>query len=149
MRKPYISPLQPHRSQYPGPHKPGAVVMAPAITLIALASLGLVGAIFGAVVSATAEPDQISYSAPPLVELIQANRTGPVAASIQAGFAALNVVILFGAIQMLRFKMWGVAFTISILSMLNVGNCYCVLGLPVGIWSIVVLTHPDVKNAFK
>jgi hypothetical protein len=28
-------------------------------------------------------------------------------------------------------------------------SCCCILGLPVGIWSLVVLMKPEVKQAFR
>jgi len=45
--------------------------------------------------------------------------------------------------------MWPLAMTASILSMLNFGNCCCLLGIPVGIWALVILLMPDVKEAFR
>ena len=80
---------------------------------------------------------------------MQKNQVGPVAAAIQAAFVLLNIVILIGAIQMVRFKMWGYSLTASILAMINIGTCCCILGLPVGIWSLIVLFQPQVKNAFE
>jgi len=61
----------------------------------------------------------------------------------------LAPVIVFGAAQMLRRKMFGFARASMILAMLPLGtSCCCVLGLPMGIWAMIVLNHPDVKAAF-
>ena len=149
MSNPYTSPQQPQYSKPRQPQKPGGLVMAPAITLIVLASIGLLAAIIGCVSAAIGNAPPIDPTAPPFFQEMQKNQVGPLAASIQAGFAILNIVILIGAIQMLRFKMWGFALTVSILSILNVGNCCCIFGAPVGIWSIIVLSQARVKSAFK
>jgi hypothetical protein len=32
--------------------------------------------------------------------------------------------------------------------MINIGTCCCIIGLPAGIWSLVILLQPDVSKAF-
>ena len=123
--------------------------MAPAIALIVVATLGLGVSLFNIFAALTWEAPPINPNDPPFVQQMEANQVGPVAAGIQTCFALLNIVILIGAIQMLRFKMWGFSLTASILAIVNIGTCCCVLGLPVGIWSIVVLSQPHVKKAFN
>ena len=65
------------------------------------------------------------------------------------------VVLLFalgtvlGAVSMLRLRWYGLAVTGSILAMLNFGECCCLLGLPVGIWSLIVLLRPEVVQSFS
>jgi hypothetical protein len=71
------------------------------------------------------------------------------AAIVQAGFLVLNLVILFGGIQMLRLKTWGMALAASILSIVDFGSCCCIAGIPLGIWALVILLMPDVKQAFE
>jgi predicted Zn finger-like uncharacterized protein len=39
-------------------------------------------------------------------------------------------------------------FTACILAMIPCVNC-CILGLPFGIWGLVVLNKPEVKDAFR
>ena len=131
------------------PQEPKGLVLAPAIALIVVAVLGLSGSLFNFVVALIAEPPPIDPNAPQWLQDMQANQVGPVVAVVQAGFAILNVVIIVGAIQMLRFRMWGYALTASILAIVNFGTCCCILGIPVGIWSIVVLSQAHVKKAFK
>jgi phage FluMu protein Com len=62
--------------------------------------------------------------------------------------AIVCIVILIGAWQMRGLRSYGLAMTASILSMIPYVSPCCLLGLPFGIWSIVVLNDPDVKNAF-
>ena len=37
----------------------------------------------------------------------------------------------------------------SVLAILNIGSCCCVLGLPVGIWSLTVLMSPDIITMYS
>ena len=122
--------------------------MAPAIALIVVATLGLCASAFNIVFAFIAEAPPVDPTLPPWAQDMQKQSVGPVAAVIQSIFLLLNIVILIGAIQMVRFKMWGYALTVSILAMINIDSCCCVLGLPVGIWSVVVLSQPEVKKAF-
>jgi hypothetical protein len=59
----------------------------------------------------------------------------------------LGGLILFGAIKMKKLQSYGLAMTASIVAMLPCSLC-CVIGLPLGIWSLVVLSKPEVKSAF-
>lgn len=60
-------------------------------------------------------------------------------------------LIGFGGWQMRQVKSYGLAMTASFVAMLPLfpACCCCVFGLPVGIWSVVVLMKPEVKAAFQ
>jgi hypothetical protein len=60
----------------------------------------------------------------------------------------VSLVILLGAVQMIRLRTRWLAMTGSILAVIPViGPCFC-LALPFGIWAIIVLLLPDVREAF-
>jgi hypothetical protein len=59
----------------------------------------------------------------------------------------ISGLILLGAFKMKRLENYGLAMAASIIAMLPCSLC-CVIGLPLGIWSIVVLSKPEVKSAF-
>lgn len=59
------------------------------------------------------------------------------------------VFIIFAALKMKDLEQWGLAFTASILAMIPCISPCCIIGLPIGIWCLVVLTKPEVKNAFS
>jgi hypothetical protein len=71
------------------------------------------------------------------------------AVGILMGVLALAVygVAIWGALQMRELKNWQLSVVSSILVMLPCSLC-CIFGLPVGIWSLVVLMRPEVKSAF-
>jgi predicted Zn finger-like uncharacterized protein len=57
-------------------------------------------------------------------------------------------IITFGAVKMKQLNSYGLAMTTCILAMLPCFNCCC-LGLPFGIWGLVMLNKPEVKDAFS
>jgi hypothetical protein len=61
-----------------------------------------------------------------------------------------SAFIIFGALQMMKLRGWTIALVASILAMIPFFTCCaCFLGVPVGVWSIIVLSNADVKRAFQ
>ena len=58
-------------------------------------------------------------------------------------------VIIYGAIQMMRGRSFGVSRTAAILAVIPLTSCCFVIGIPFGIWALVVLSQPDVKALFR
>jgi predicted Zn finger-like uncharacterized protein len=73
---------------------------------------------------------------------------GPGAIVAHAVFVFINLIIILGSIMMLIGKMRWLAMTASVLAMMNIDCCCCVLGIPFGIWSLIALSNPDAKAAF-
>ncbi len=61
---------------------------------------------------------------------------------------AMSVLVLIGAIKMQSLRSFGFAFAAAILAMIPCLTPCCVLGLPFGIWALVVLNKPEVKSQF-
>jgi hypothetical protein len=61
----------------------------------------------------------------------------------------LAIVALAGSICLLRRRVYGLAMTGAVLTMVNPSGCCCVLGLGVGIWAVAVLVKPEVQAAFR
>ena len=61
----------------------------------------------------------------------------------------VGALILFGAIKMKNLESYGLAMTASIIAMIPCVSPCCLLGLPLGIWAVVVLNNPEVKSAFR
>jgi predicted Zn finger-like uncharacterized protein len=57
-------------------------------------------------------------------------------------------IVTAGAVQMKRLHGFGSAMTASIVALLPCNPC-CLLGLPFGIWALVVLNRQEVKDAFS
>lgn len=56
--------------------------------------------------------------------------------------------LLWAALQMKELKNWTVSVVASILAMIPCISPCCIIGLPIGIWALVVLMKPEVKAAF-
>ena len=56
--------------------------------------------------------------------------------------------ILFGALKMKRLENHGLAMATSVVAAVPCISPCCLIGLPIGIWAIVVLLKPEVKSAF-
>jgi hypothetical protein len=63
-------------------------------------------------------------------------------------FLFMGGIILVGAIMMLRLRGRGLAMTASVLSVIPCVSPCCVVGIPFGIWALVSLSQPDVREAF-
>jgi hypothetical protein len=56
--------------------------------------------------------------------------------------------IIYGALQMLGARKYSMAKLAAVLSLIPCTSICCVLGIPAGIWGLVVLKKPEVKAAF-
>ncbi|AEI62166.1 hypothetical protein [Corallococcus macrosporus] len=61
---------------------------------------------------------------------------------------ALNGLIFFGALKMKNLQSHGLAMTAAIISVIPCCSPCACLGIPVGIWALVVLNKPEVKASF-
>jgi hypothetical protein len=60
----------------------------------------------------------------------------------------VGAVVLFAALKMKKLENYGLAMAGSIIAAIPCISPCCLLGLPIGIWAIVVLMKPEVKSAF-
>jgi hypothetical protein len=70
---------------------------------------------------------------------------------ITSSFVGILVAafIIYASLKMKDLKQWGICVTASILAMIPCISPCCIVGLPIGIWCLVVLMRPEVKNAFS
>ena len=61
----------------------------------------------------------------------------------------MSVVILMGALKMKKLESYNFALTATIIAMVPCISPCCLVGLPIGIWALVVLMKPEVKAAFR
>ena len=59
------------------------------------------------------------------------------------------VVILIGAMKMKKLESYAFAMAAAIIAMVPCISPCCLLGLPFGIWALVVLGDGSVKAAFR
>jgi hypothetical protein len=127
----------------PGPD-PAAMVKVPSILLmvdaglmILLALLGLLGNLLGVGLGAMGGGQNGAGA------MFQ----GAMGIAAAIFGLCLAVIILLGALKMMKLQSYGMAMTAAIVAMLPCTLC-CIMGLPVGIWALVVLMKPEVKAAF-
>jgi hypothetical protein len=61
----------------------------------------------------------------------------------------IGVLIIVGASKMKKLESYGTAMAGAIVAMIPCMSPCCLLGLPFGIWALVVLNDPAVKSAFR
>jgi hypothetical protein len=125
------------------------MVSGPAIGLIVTAILGLSASVIGIV--------WVVFGmgfAPPLHGMTpEAARVfrlimGPVGIAARGIGIVVCLLILFGALRMQKLTNYGLALTAAIVAMVPCISPCCLIGLPIGIWALVVLGKPEVKSQF-
>lgn len=59
----------------------------------------------------------------------------------------ISLLVVAGGIAMLNQKLWALALVASILTMIPCFGPCCGLFLPIGVWALIVLMKPEVKQA--
>jgi hypothetical protein len=141
-----------------GREKALQAVKAPAIALIVTGGINALLAVWQVVQYATVRPSLEHY--PVLKELLNPETQkllqdfldkshGPLGmVNLLFGFIVSGLVLL-GAIKMLGLRGYNFAITASILALIPCFTPCCCIGLPFGIWALVVLNRPEVKSQFE
>lgn len=137
---PYDSPQTSPGSSLPTRGSAAAAVRGPAIALIIASSVWLF-------VLAIAIPFDFWLLSrlgdhPDRLAAVQVRTAG------SAGLLVFHLFALFGATQMLKLRRYGVAMATAILAVIPCFSACYVVGIPFGIWAIIVLVRPEVKMAF-
>ncbi|MBN1223527.1 MAG: hypothetical protein JXB23_09775 [Candidatus Aminicenantes bacterium] len=56
--------------------------------------------------------------------------------------------VIYAALKMKELSQWNLAVVASVLALIPCVSPCCIVGLPIGIWSLIVLTKPEVRSAF-
>ncbi len=129
-------------------------VSTPAILLMVVGGLTIAAALFGVVQNLTgantAQMEQ-ALSNPQLPEGARSLLTGMTKGGVFLNFLqlALGGVTFFGGLKMKNLESYGLAMAASIITLIPCFGSCCCIGIPVGIWSLIVLNKPEVKSAFR
>jgi hypothetical protein len=74
---------------------------------------------------------------------------GSVGAATAIVEIAVAAFIIFAALKMRELKQWELSLAASIVAMIPCISPCCIIGLPIGIWALVILLRPEVKEAFR
>lgn len=131
-------------------------VKPPAICLVVLGGLGILNALAGMVMAVVGGGMNADF----LQQMQEQGQQIPpwLAPMLGGGSTVVNVItsaiglglagfIAFSGLQMMKLKSHGLCMAGAVVAMLPCSVCCC-LGLPLGIWSVVVLNKPDVRAAF-
>ncbi len=122
-------------------------VSGPAIGLIVVASLSLALIVLNLIMTLSgANTFQMQNFGGQSAELVKFMQGPGAIIGAVLGFVIYGLILL-GAIKMKKLESYGLAMTASVLALLPCSAC-CVVGLPFGIWALVVLNKPEVKAAF-
>ena len=126
-------------------------VQIPAIGLIVLGILGLLMSALGLLQGAL-DPQSLidagmpAEDAPRIAELL----SGPLVKVLSLAGILTCAFITWAGFQMLKLQSWTACVIANILVMVPCfTSCCCVLGIPLGIWGLVLLFNADVKRAFE
>src|SRR5688572_29302837 len=136
----------------PGGANPAAAqsqVSAPAIGLIVTAIIGalyqiamllmnLLGTGLGAVAAAGGDSGGVGSIMGGVVGMVW-----------QAICLLMSGLVLFGALKMQKLQSYGLAMAGAVIAAIPCTSPCCFLGLPLGIWAIVVLMNAQVKASFR
>lgn len=81
-------------------------------------------------------------------EQLMAMMSGGMVVFINILGLAMAGLVFFGALKMMKLEMYGLAIAASVIAMIPCVSPCCLLGLPIGIWALVVLLNQEVKAAF-
>ena len=73
--------------------------------------------------------------------------SGPGGLAIGAVGLIVGAVVLLGGLKMKNLSSRGMALTGTISALIPCVSPCCI-GIPLGVWSLIVLSKPEVKNAF-
>ncbi|MCA9053295.1 MAG: hypothetical protein KDA75_05625 [Planctomycetaceae bacterium] len=124
----------------------GERLKAPAICLIVVAGLSIAFRIVDVGLVATGVAVFPQFGQGPNQANAGARQVGAIIGGVVG--VAFNVVVLLGAIKMLKLDSLAMARTSAIISVIPCCSPCLILGIPFGIWALVVLNDPDVRDSF-
>ncbi|MCI0464040.1 MAG: zinc-ribbon domain-containing protein [Gemmataceae bacterium] len=89
------------------------------------------------------------FGGPPNAELVARAAGGVFGVFGAVGGICWGGIVLTGAIQMKNLRSYGYSMAGAIVAMVPCSGGCCLLGLPFGIWALVVLNQPEVREAFS
>jgi hypothetical protein len=135
----------------PVPADPRRMVQAPAACLVALGAIGGLLYLGSAGVHLMGgahftPPEPIGNAE---VERIIEFMSGAGGVIFDALGLLISAAILVGGLMMFKLRAYGLCVAAAVLALVPCVSPCCCLGLPLGIWALVVLFKPEVKSAFR
>lgn len=147
---PYLAPTQ-YGQPPPQPFTGSAATAAsrvagPAIALIVTGGLGIAAQVVGLIVNLAQVGWVMPGGGPNQMPVFFSGGVAVVTGMINL---LVGIVVIVGAVKMKNLESYGFAMASAIVAMVPCISPCCLLGLPFGIWSLVVLSDAGVKAAFR
>jgi hypothetical protein len=121
---------------------------APATALIVTGVLGILAQV-GGVLANLAQVNMGAGMAPRGVEVAPLMFGAGLYLVLGAVGVGLSILVIVGATKMKNLESYSLAMASAIIAMVPCTSPCCLLGLPFGIWALVVLNDSSVKAAFR
>jgi hypothetical protein len=129
------------------------MVSGPAIGLIIAAGIGIVYSLWGILANllgiGMGMMNRGSSNLPPGFERWANLMGGTMGVFANVIGIAAGAFIVYGALQMKNLTKHGLALSAAIVAMIPCVSPCCLIGLPIGIWAVVMLSKPEVKSHFN
>ncbi len=124
-------------------------INGPAIGLMVTGGLGIVSNLFSVVIHLVRTvPPPTPAGLPPEFTRWFELMNGPVGLALALITMIIGVFVLFGGYKMQRLQGRVLAMVTAIVAIVPCFSPCCVLGIPMGIWALVVLAKPEVRSQF-
>ena len=139
------------------PGDPRRLVTAPAIFLIVASVLDLAWSAFSLLAAILGSGAGFMHrgrlpfqgSGDPGMDRILEILLGPVGMGLEVVGLLVSGLIIAGALRMMALRNYSLCLVVAILAIIPCTAPCCCLGIPAGIWALVVLLRSDVKAAFS
>lgn len=123
-----------------------ARVSGPATALLVTGIVGLVLQLLGVLGNLLQVGVGAAGNRPDAIEQVASGTVGLGMGVVAIG---LSILVIVGASRMKNLENYGLSMTAAIVAMIPcIGPC-CLIGLPFGIWALIVLNDPRVRDAFR
>lgn len=132
-----------HRRAQDRVNGPAVGLIATAVIGFVVAALGLVQAMMGG--TTIPIPPDLDPELKKLLEGLKGSSVGVFNAIFVAG---LSVVVLMGGLKLKKLESFSLCVAAAVIALVPCISPCCCIGLPIGIWALVVMNKPDVRPYF-
>lgn len=130
-----------------------SLVTGPAIALIVATAIGIAFAVLGILLQllgmGMAGMSQFQNNDNPEMARMLEMYSGAMGIILRSVAIIVGIFIILGCVKMKKLENYGMAMAVSIIAMLPCLSPCCCLGIPFGIWALVVLSKSEVKQYFS
>jgi hypothetical protein len=125
-------------------------VSGPAIGLIATGVLGILGSLGGVLWNLLGIGLGASdFRGNPELERLVTFFAGTAGTLLNLVSLVISGFILYGGLKLQKLQGFGLCTVAAVIAMLPCVSPCCCIGLPIGIWALVVMNRPEVKSQFR